>query len=192
MYPYFSLKLGAPFFNQLGVYMRLLRLFAIITMLFTGKGAVADKKLDIGQPAPIVSGLDESGKNVNLGDVYKNNKYVLVYFYPKADTPGCTAQACSLRDSYADLQKRGVAIYGVSTDSVEDQKKFKEKFKLPFSLLSDSSKQIAKGFNVSVTLGFTSRQAFLIKNGTVVWLDRKASTKEQAQDVIKFLDSETK
>lgn len=149
----------------------------------------AAKEIEVGAPAPQASAVNEDGKTVNLGAFYKVNKYVLVYFYPKADTPGCTAQACSLRDSYAELQKKGVAIFGVSTDSVEDQKKFKEKHKLPFTLLSDKNKNVAKAFDVSVNMGFASRQAFLISDNKVVWLDKSASTKEQAQDILKFLES---
>lgn len=169
--------------------MRFMKLFTILPMLLTGKDAMSETaKLDVGQAAPQVSAQNEDGQNVNLADIYKNNKYVVVYFYPKADTPGCTAQACSLRDSYVELQKKGVAVYGVSTDSVADQKKFKEKYRLPFHLLSDNTKAVAKAFNVGVTLGFTSRQAFLIEDGKVVWLDRSASTKAQAQDILTYLE----
>lgn len=142
--------------------------------------------LKVGDAAPTVSANNELGQPVNLADHYKSG-YTMVYFYPKADTPGCTAQACSLRDHFTDLTEKGVTVYGVSTDSVEDQKKFKEKFRLPFHLLSDKDKKVATAFNVPVTMGFASRQAFLIKDGKVVWLDRKASTKEQAADVLKVL-----
>src|SRR5690554_4718377 len=89
-------------------------------------GAKADP-LDVGSPAPAVEAVDQDGKQVSLSELYKKG-LVLVYFYPKADTPGCTAQACSLRDDFAVLKERGVEVVGVSTDSVKDQKKFQEKY----------------------------------------------------------------
>lgn len=159
-------------------------MLSIFTSLFSKAG-----DLKVGEPAPKVSVLNEMGEETNLENYYKKG-YVLVYFYPKADTPGCTAQACSLRDSYAVLQNKGVTVLGVSTDTVEDQKKFKDKYHLPFHLLADVTKKAVKAFGVPMNLGFAARQAFLIKNGTVVWLDRKASTNEQANDVLKVLESQ--
>ncbi|MEY4245567.1 MAG: hypothetical protein RLZZ245_3152, partial [Verrucomicrobiota bacterium] len=113
--------------------------------------------------------------------------YLLVYFYPKADTPGCTKQACSLRDSYVALTERGVKIYGVSMDKVKSQKAFKDKYKLPFDLLADADGTVVDAFGVPKTMGFSKRQAFLFKDGKLVWSDMSASTEEQAADVLKFL-----
>lgn len=144
-------------------------------------------ELKVGDVAPETIGTNENGQNVDFAKVYTDNKYVLVYFYPKADTPGCTAQACSLRDAYSVLQKEAVHIIGVSADNVKAQKEFKQKYKLPFTLIADSKKTVIKAFGVPMTLGFAKRQAFLIKDGKVVWLDRNASTKEQADDILKFL-----
>jgi peroxiredoxin Q/BCP len=110
-----------------------------------------------------------------------------VYFYPKADTPGCTKQACSLRDSYAALKDRGVKIYGVSMDKVKSQKAFQDKYKLPFDLLADEDGTVVDAFGVPKTMGFSKRQAFLFKDGKLVWSDMSASTEEQAADVLKFL-----
>ncbi len=143
--------------------------------------------IQIGDALPSVSALNESGKMTSLAD-FANEKYVLVYFYPKADTPGCTAQACSLRDAYDKLQKNKMVVLGVSTDSVDDQAKFKKKHRLPFMLLSDHKEEVAKAFDVPVRFGFTSRQVFLFKEGSLVWLDRSASTAEQAKDVMEFLE----
>ncbi|MCB0347821.1 MAG: peroxiredoxin [Bdellovibrionales bacterium] len=142
-----------------------------------------------GDHLPNVSALNEAGKMISLAD-YANEKYVLVYFYPKADSPGCTAQACSLRDAYSKLQKDKVVILGVSTDSVDDQAKFKKKYRLPFMLLSDHKEEVAKAFDVPVHFGFTSRQTFLFKEGNLVWLDRSASTEKQAKDVMEFLEKQ--
>src|SRR5450755_5000601 len=110
-------------------------------------------------------------------------------FYPKADTPGCTAEACSLRDSYDDLRAKGLQIIGVSEDKAEAQKKFQEKYKLPFPLVADGgSGAVAKAFGVPTLMGFAKRQSFLIKDGKIVWRDLNASTKNQAADVRKALE----
>lgn len=141
----------------------------------------------VGSTIKPLEGINQENVKVKLSDSATKG-YVLVYFFPKADTPGCTKQACSLRDSYAKLQDKGVKIFGVSTDSPEELKAFKKKYRLPFDFISDDKKEWAKEFDVPVTFGFASRQAFLLKEGKIVWLDRSASTSEQAQDVLKVLD----
>jgi thioredoxin-dependent peroxiredoxin len=93
-------------------------------------------KLSIGDAIPAVTAADQDGKNVNLAEEAKSG-YTLVYFYPKAMTPGCTAQACSLRDAYQELQDKGVKVFGVSLDTVDQQKQFQSQEHLPFELLSD-------------------------------------------------------
>jgi len=143
--------------------------------------------LDVGDPAPDAASRDENGKVVRLADFYSDG-FTLVYFYPKADTPGCTAQACSLRDGFAELQERGVRVIGVSSDGPEAQRRFKEKNRLPFTLLADEDHAIAKAFGVRLLLGMTHRQAFLIKDGRVVWRDLSASTREQARDVLRVVE----
>lgn len=138
--------------------------------------------LDVGAPAPTVKATDQDGKPLSLEEIYKKG-ITLVYFYPKADTPGCTAQACSLRDNYDDLRAKGLQVIGVSEDKAEDQKKFQEKYKLPFPLIADSDGAVAKAFEVPVAAGFAKRQSFLIKDGKIVWRDLSASTKTHAEDV---------
>ena len=142
--------------------------------------------LNVGDPAPAVTALTETGTELNLADVYKQQPYTLVYFYPKAFTPGCTAQGCSLRDAYIKLSKAGVAVIGVSTDSVEKQKEFKAAEKFPFTLLADTDKKVMKAFGQS-GIFFASRQAYLIHDGKIVYADHKGSTKQQAQDILGFL-----
>ena len=138
--------------------------------------------------APQVEALDQDGKTVKLAEVYAKGT-TLVYFYPKAETPGCTAQACSLRDAYEDLTKAGVTVIGVSTDTVAAQKKFALNRKLPFTLLADPDGKVLQAFGVKKIplIGLSSRQAFLIKDGKVIWRDEKASTSEQAADVLRVL-----
>lgn len=138
--------------------------------------------LDVGAPAPAIKATDQDGKPLSFEEIYKKG-ITLVYFYPKADTPGCTAQACSLRDNYDDLRAKGLQVIGVSEDKAEDQKKFQEKYKLPFLLVADSDGAVAKAFEVPVAAGFAKRQSFLIKDGKIVWRDLNASTKTHAEDV---------
>ena len=144
--------------------------------------------LEIGADAPAISALDQDGKTVSLGDLYQKG-FVLVYFYPRADTPGCTKQACSLRDEFEVLTDRGVTVIGVSNDGPEAQKKFQQKFNLPFTLLADADKKVIDGFGVPAKLGPAARQAFLMREGKVVWRDLSASTSEQAADVLVALDT---
>lgn len=158
-------------------------LITLILFAFTSCAQV--QALQVGDQLPELQGTNQDSKIIETKNFMKN--YLLVYFYPKADTPGCTSQACSLRDSYVTLQKKGVAIFGVSTDDVEAQKEFQKKYKLPFDLIADTKKVWAEAFSVSVTMGFASRQAFLFKDGKLVWLDTTASTKEQASDVLEFI-----
>jgi thioredoxin-dependent peroxiredoxin len=144
-------------------------------------------KLKIGDPIPRVAAEDQDGKLVSLADV-SGNSYLLVYFYPKAFTPGCTAQACSLRDAYEQLKEKGVKIVGVSLDTVDSQKKFRAKERLPFELLSDREKRVSGAFGVPILVNsFATRQAYLFEDGRLVWVDTKASTDKQAQDVLAVL-----
>ncbi len=149
---------------------------------------MANAELKVGDSLPLITGQNQDDKSIETKSI--KEKFILVYFYPKADTPGCTKQACSLRDSYTLLLKKNVKIFGVSTDGVIDQKAFQKKFNLPFDLIADTKKVWADAFQVSVTMGFASRQAFLFKDGKLVWLDTTASTSEQAKDVLDFLEKD--
>jgi peroxiredoxin Q/BCP len=148
---------------------------------------VSGKTPQVGDAAPNATSRDQDGKEVRLADLYGEG-LTLIYFYPKADTPGCTAQACSLRDDFAPLRERGVRIVGVSSDGPPAQRRFAEKRRLPFTLLADEDHVVAKAFGVRLVLGMTMRQAFLIKDGRVVWRDLNASTREQARDVLSVLE----
>ena len=160
----------------------LLLLLAVMSF-FTKSNA---ESLKAGDAAPAISGITETGATLDFAGVYKQG-YTLVYFYPKADTPGCTKQGCSLRDSYAELKDKGVTVIGVSHDDAAAQKAFKEKFHLPFTLIADTDSAVIKAFgvpNIPMT-SLATRQAYLIdKTGKVVWADYKASTDKQAQDVL--------
>ena len=159
---------------------------AITNSLFGG-----NEPLEVGASAPDVTALNQDGESVSLGDLYQRG-LVLVYFYPKADTPGCTKQACSLRDAFTELSDRGVTVVGVSSDRPEAQKKFQEKYSLPFTLMADTDRKIIGAFGVPTTFGIASRQAFLIQDTEIVWRDLKASTAEQAADVLAVLNGMAK
>lgn len=102
--------------------------------------------MKIGDKAPDLLGLNEEGREVRLSD-YKDKKIAL-YFYPKDNTSGCTAQACSLRDSYNDLLDKGFEVIGVSVDNEKSHQKFKEKNNLPFTLIADTDKTLVEKFGV--------------------------------------------
>jgi peroxiredoxin Q/BCP len=97
-----------------------------------------------GMPAPPFEGVDQNGNSIRLQDL--RGRKVILYFYPKDDTPGCTKEACNLRDNYAALQEAGYTIIGVSADTIESHKKFAEKYNIPFSLLADPEKKIISAY----------------------------------------------
>ncbi len=139
--------------------------------------------LAVGAAAPDISGVDQDGKTVNFKDVYAKGA-TLVYFYPKADTGGCTKQGCSIRDSWTDLKGKNIQVLGVSIDPVDAQKKFAEKNQFPFTLIADADGKVAAAFQVDMRGKVTSRQSFLIKDGKVVWNMLKATTETHAKDVL--------
>ena len=161
-------------------------LASVTTAIFASSAAAADALAD-SATVPSVSQKNQDGVEINLAQAGSSG-YLLVYFYPKADTPGCTKQACSLRDAYAKLTDKGVKIFGVSGDGVKAQKAFKEKYQLPFDLLADESGAITDAFGVPKRMGFAKRQAFLFKDGKLVWRDLEASTDQQASDVLGFIE----
>jgi peroxiredoxin Q/BCP len=143
----------------------------------------AGKPLELGDPAPDISATDENGEVVHLADACRAG-FTLIYFFPKADTPGCTAQACSLRDEFDELADLGVKVFGVSTDSAAALRRFKEKRRLPFHLLTDEKRHLSVAFGVPTILGMAHRQSFLLRDGRLVWRDRRASTRWQGRDVL--------
>jgi peroxiredoxin Q/BCP len=139
---------------------------------------------------PHFSVVDDRGKTQSLGD-YKGQK-VVVFFYPKANTPGCTAEACDLRDHYKELQEAGYALLGVSADSVKMQRNFSEKFDFPFPLLADENKEVINAFGVWGLKKFMGkeydgihRKTFIIdEKGVVERVIDKVKTKEHAAQIL--------
>ena len=144
----------------------------------------------VGKKAPAFTGVDQNGNSISLKD-FKGKKVVL-YFYPKDDTPGCTAQACNLRDNHSELLKKGFAVIGVSVDSVKKHKKFEEKYELPFSLIADEDKKIVEAYGVwgekkfmGKTYMGTTRTTFLIdEDGKIKSIIEKPDTKNHAAEVL--------
>ena len=165
-------------------------LFATLLMTSLPFFGAAAEKLAVGDPIPAVTCNDQDGKPVDLAKEGAQG-YLLVYFYPKAKTGGCTKQGCSLRDNWDALQKAGVAVLGVSTDDEKLQKEFKEEQKFPFRLLADKEKKaVSEAFGILVPLKlFAGRSAFLFKDGKCVYADHKGHTGDQAQVILEFLKS---
>ena len=140
----------------------------VLAAVVGGFAAEPAKTPKVGDKAPAVEGKDQDGKTWKLAD-QAGKKVVLLYFYPKDDTPGCTKQACGLRDQMTDLQKENVEVVGVSFDNAESHQKFREKHKLNFTLLADTDGKIADAYGVRRGNSNMARRAsFLIgKDGTI-------------------------
>lgn len=147
--------------------------------------------LKTGQKAPENLGTDQSGKQHKLSD-YKGKKLV-VFFYPKASTPGCTTEACDLRDNYHRFLASGYQVLGVSADSAKRQQNFKEKNNLPFPLIADTERKVIEAFGVwgekkfmGRTFDGIHRTTFIIdENGTVEEVISKVKTKEHTEQILK-------
>jgi peroxiredoxin Q/BCP len=146
-------------------------------------------ELKVGDTAPDFSLLDERGLPVSLKD-YLGKKVVVLYFYPKDFTPGCTAEACSFRDDYKPIQDKGAVVIGVSLDSVESHLKFSEKYMLPFTILSDHKKEVAKAYGVLGVGGFLAKRVTFIinKDGKITHVFTKVDVKQHSEEVLKALE----
>jgi peroxiredoxin Q/BCP len=146
--------------------------------------------LQIGEAAPEISAKDQSGNEVKLSD-FKGKK-VILYFYPKDDTPGCTAQACNLRDNYDSLLSQGFVVLGVSVDNEKSHQKFIKKYDLPFPLLADTDHAIVEAYGVWVeksmygkTYMGTARTTFVIdENGIITEIIQKVDTKNHTDQIL--------
>ena len=147
--------------------------------------------LTLGSPAPNFSANNQNGETKSLSH-YAGKKLVL-YFYPKDDTPGCTAEACSLRDNYQDLIAKGYAILGVSPDNEAKHKKFIAKYNLPFDLLADTDNAVALAYGVWVEKSMYGRKymgiartTFVIdEHGNLAEIIEKVDTKNHASQIVK-------
>ncbi|QJB40540.1 thioredoxin-dependent thiol peroxidase [Chitinophaga oryzae] len=145
-----------------------------------------------GDKAPVFKGKDQHGKTVSLTDL--KGKRVVLYFYPKDMTPGCTAQACNLRDNYSALTKKGYEVIGVSTDSEQSHLKFIEKYELPFTLLADDDHKIVNQYGVWGEKQMMGRKydgihrtTFLInEKGVIDHIIKKPDTKNHTEEILEL------
>lgn len=141
--------------------------------------------LSAGTKAPSFSSTDDKGNSISLSDF--SGKTVVIYFYPKDDTPGCTKQACSFRDSYSEYQGKDIVVLGVSMDDETSHKAFKEKFSLPFPLVVDTDGSIAKAFDVEGG-GYAKRVTFVIDGeGNITKVYDSINTETHATDILSDL-----
>lgn len=152
-------------------------------------------RIDAGDKAPNFSGKDQNGKTISLADF--SGKKVALYFYPKDDTPGCTKEACNLRDNYKTLIEKGIQVIGVSADTEQKHQKFIEKYDLPFPLIADTEKEIIQSFGAWGEKKFMGkvydgihRITYLIdEEGKVIERFDKVKTKEHAEQILEALEN---
>ncbi|MFO7620778.1 MAG: thioredoxin-dependent thiol peroxidase [Bacteroidales bacterium] len=149
-------------------------------------------KLEAGMKVPWFEGPDQDGNIVNLSD-FAGRKLIL-YFYPKDNTPGCTAEACSLRDGHEELLSRGFAVVGISIDSEKSHKSFSKKYSLPFPLIADTTKKISDDYGVwkeksmygKSFLGVVRTTFIIDENGVLEEIIEKVETKDHANQIFKL------
>lgn len=149
-----------------------------------------NKTLSIGDKAPDFTGVDQDSNPISLSQ-FKGKKVVL-YFYPKDNTPGCTAEACDLRDNYERFLSEGYVIIGVSADSVASHKKFAEKQNLPFPLISDTDRKILMDYNAygekklygKVSMGIIRKTYIINEDGIITDIIEKVKTKEHTKQIL--------
>ncbi len=139
-----------------------------------------------GQMAPDFSARDDQGNTINLKD-FRGKKNVVLYFYPKDDTPGCTIEACNFRDDFSKYQDKETVVLGVSFDDAESHKAFKNKFQLPFPLLVDSDRKIAQAYGVEGDK-YPNRDTIVIdKEGKVKKVFRKVDPKPHSGELLNII-----
>jgi len=139
--------------------------------------------ISVGEPAPEFSLSDENGKMHSLSQ-YRGQK-IVVYFYPKDDTPGCTKEACGIRDEFSSFVDNQIVVFGVSYDNASSHRKFKKKFDLPFHLLSDEDKSVSKLYGAD-GMFFPSRKTYLIdEDGKLLKIYDKVNVLNHAEDILR-------
>ncbi len=165
-----------------------LLIMSCIVLLGAGCGAESKKgksmsTVVVGSMAPDFTLPDQNGKNHTLSS-YRGHK-VALYFYPKDETPGCTKEACSIRDGRKQLEDAGIVVLGVSHDSVASHKKFADKYNLTFTLLSDSKKEVSSKYGAKGFLGLPARYTYLIdENGVIVAIMKDVNVSDHADEII--------
>lgn len=160
---------------------------SIVLLIMLIPSFLFSEPLAVGDPAPAVTVTTHTGEQLDLGPLYEKGP-VLIYFYPRAETPGCTRQACNIRDNFAAVEEHGLTILGVSRDSVEKLAEFQANHELPFTLIADEDRVLGGAFKVGSWMGLAyRRQTFLVVDGKVAWRDLSASPDTQSEDAIAAL-----
>jgi peroxiredoxin Q/BCP len=156
----------------------------LFAMIFVASMSMAASSLKLGDKAPDFSAAASNGTTVRLKD-YVGKGNIVLYFYPKDDTTGCTKQACGIRDTFDEFKGLNATVLGVSFDSVESHKKFVEKYKLPFILLSDTDKKIAKAYGIADDNSpVAPRVTFIInKEGKIAFIDPNVNPATHAAEI---------
>jgi peroxiredoxin Q/BCP len=149
--------------------------------------------VEVGKPAPDFELASDTGEHVRLASL--RGSPVVLYFYPRDDTPGCTAQACGIRDAFADFQSRGAVVLGVSPDTEASHRRFKEKYGLPFTLLADPGHEVAEQYGVWVEKARFGKRSMAIErstfviapDGTIAKVLRSVDPRTHADDVLAAL-----
>ncbi|MBI4168757.1 MAG: thioredoxin-dependent thiol peroxidase [Acidobacteria bacterium] len=152
---------------------------------------------EVGSKAPAFTLMGTGGKKVALKDFF-GRKHLVLYFYPKDDTPGCTVEACGFRDAYGAFEERGAVILGVSRDSLDAHQKFSSKCRLPFLLLSDPDSEVCSAYGVYGKRSFMGREFFGIhrttfvidRQGTIRRIYPRVKVREHAREVLEFIRSD--
>ncbi len=152
------------------------------------------KELVEGMKAPDFSGKDQSGNDISLQDL--QGRKVILYFYPKDDTPGCTTESCNLRDNYRELIKKGFEVIGVSADSEKSHQRFIDKYDLPFNLVSDTGREILKAYGAwglkklygKVYEGILRKTFIIDEEGVILKIINKVDTKNHTDQILDALE----
>ena len=165
-----------------------------LVLAFTMKAQNKNKPITVGDKVPDFILLDQNGKEFNVGD-YAGKRAMVIYFYPKDDTPGCTKEACSFRDSFEEFTDRNVEVVGISADSVESHLNFAKKYNLPFSLLADTENKVRNLFGVKGNLMglIPGRVTYVInKEGIVVYVfESQLKATKHIDESLKALDAQS-
>jgi peroxiredoxin Q/BCP len=166
---------------------------AIFNPIFHGNEAIMS--INVNDKAPEFTLQDENGKEVSLKGL--RGKVIVLYFYPRADTPGCTIEACEFRDTFKQMQKTGAVLLGISPDTPKAQKKFQEKFQLPFSLLADADKKVADAFGVlqeknmygKKVMGIERTTFLIAPDGIIRHVWRKVKPEGHPDEVLAYFEA---
>lgn len=150
-------------------------------------------QLKVGDPAPLFTGKDQNGKEISLANL--RGKKVILYFYPKDNTPGCTAEACNLRDNYSGLISKGFEVIGVSADSETSHQKFIGKYDLPFTLISDPDRKILEAYSAwgkktlygRIFMGILRKTFVIDEKGIIIGIFDKVDTKNHTSQIFQTL-----